>query len=86
MTELQIGMLSDVVLDLLPVVAVGADMLAIAADREKAVQLFDVRERLFEFSDPISERGSQPQDPQADVDPGPEDLRVERLAEEVIGP
>src|SRR5581483_734696 len=43
--ELRIGMFGDVAFDLLPVLIVAANPLAVAADRQQAAQLLDVGQR-----------------------------------------
>ena len=47
--ELEIGVRGDVSLDLLPIVGLVSDHLAIRADREKSLQPRDVLERIFEL-------------------------------------
>ncbi len=52
MAELGVGAVGDVAFELLPVFLVAAaDALAVAADRQQAAQLFDVRERVLQLHD-----------------------------------
>src|SRR5947209_8349711 len=48
--ELGLGVLADVRLDLLPVVLVVADLLAVGADRQEAAELLDAGERRLEIA------------------------------------
>src|SRR5436190_12016429 len=67
--ELRVGVLGDVLFDLLPVLVVAADPLAVAADRQEPVQRLDVGQRLLQLGDPLIESILQRQDPHADVHP-----------------
>ena len=51
--ELRVGVLRDVSLDLLPVLIVAADALAVAADRQQPVQLLDVDQRRLQLGDAL---------------------------------
>src|SRR5579872_4773259 len=55
--ELHVRMLREVMVDALPVVLVGPNALAVAADRQQAGELLHLRERLLELVDAIGERG-----------------------------
>src|SRR5262249_61982325 len=54
--ELRVRVPLDVGLDLLPVVLVVADLLAVRADREESLELLDPGKRFLELAHPIRER------------------------------
>jgi hypothetical protein len=66
--ERGLGVLPDVGLDLLPVVAVVAHLLAVGADRQQAAQLLDVRHCPLEIADTIGEEFLQLHHPYADLE------------------
>ncbi len=68
MRELGVGVTLDVGLDLLPVVLVVADLLAVRADREEPLELLHPRQGLLELSHPIRERRLELQHAEADLD------------------
>jgi hypothetical protein len=43
MAELQLGMFAEVAINLLPIILIVADLLAIRADRQQAMKLLDLR-------------------------------------------
>src|SRR5262249_60599465 len=47
--ELRLGVIRDVAFDLLPVLVVAADPLAVTANREQPAKLFHVRERFLQL-------------------------------------
>src|SRR5437867_901074 len=47
--ELHVGMVADVLLDLLPVILVVTDLLAVRANRKQPAQLAHARQRLLEL-------------------------------------
>src|SRR5215472_17648051 len=63
--ELSVGMSLDVGLDLLPVISVVPDLLAVGADWQESLELLDPRQRLLELAHPIGERGLQGEHPEA---------------------
>ena len=74
----------DVGLDLLPVLIVAADALAVAADGKQAVQLFDVGERRLELEDALAQLFLQRDDADTDVDAGAQLVDVERLGDVIV--
>ena len=85
MAELRVAAVGDVGFDLLPVVLVAADALAVAADRQHAAQLFDARERLLQFRDALRQPLLQRQHADAGVDPRAQLRGAERLDQVVVG-
>src|SRR6266404_2742980 len=49
--ELRLGVVGDVAFDLLPVLIVPANALAVAADRQQPMELLHIRQRLLQFAD-----------------------------------
>src|ERR1700736_5496926 len=67
--ELHVRVLADVLFDLLPVVLIVADALAVAADRQEAVQLLHGRQGDLELRDAIGEALLELQHAQPHMDP-----------------
>src|ERR1041384_3036845 len=84
MTELRGRMFANVALDLLPVVLIIADVLAIRTDRQNALQLLDLHERLFEFKDTLGETLLQLDDACADLHARAQFIAVERLDDVIV--
>src|SRR5439155_263902 len=82
--ELHVGVRGHVLLDLLPVVAVVANLLAVRADRQQAAQLPDAGQGLFQLGDAGRQHGLQFDDADADLHAGLELLMVERLGDVVV--
>src|SRR5580765_5962972 len=85
MGELSVGVALDVGLDLLPVVTVVADFLAVRADRQESLQLLDPCQRLFELAYALGEGGLERQHAEADLHTGAKLLPLERLDDVVVG-
>src|SRR5207245_6003577 len=84
-TELDIGVIADVLLDLLPVVLVVADLLAVRADRQQSPQLAHADDRLLQLHHAIGEHRLQLDQTHADLHAGAQLLVVERLGDVIVG-
>ena len=85
MRELRLGVIADVTFDLLPVIGIGADTLAVAADRQQAAKVLHVRHHLLQVGDAFGQPLLQGEHPRPDVHPGAQLVRVERLGQVVVG-
>src|SRR5688572_29618908 len=54
-TEADVGVFGNVMFDLVPVILVVANLFAISANREQAMELFDVGQRILEFSEAVGQ-------------------------------
>src|SRR5437763_1378213 len=79
------GVLAQVLLDPLPVVAVAADLLAPGAHRQHAAQLLDLRQRLLQLPDALGQLPLQVERPLGDAEAGGQLGVVERLGQVVVG-
>jgi hypothetical protein len=53
--KLHVSMLGDIPFDLLPVIAVVADLLAVSTDGQETSKVFETCKCLFEFSDALGQ-------------------------------
>ena len=74
----------DVCLDFLPIVAVVAHFFTILADRQKALELPHLVERIFEIGDAVRRAIFQREQSLPAAQPGKQLRAVHRLAEEII--
>src|ERR1019366_5567513 len=85
MTEANLRMIQQIGFELMPTILVIADFLAGTADRQERVKLFDLGSSVLQFSDSVSQRLLQFDDPAAHVEPGAQFIAVERLDDIVVG-
>ena len=85
MTKGDVGASFDIALDLLPVILVVADFLAVGTDWQQTLEVFFARYRFFELAHPIGEGHLQIEDALADLNPRLQFLAVEGLIEVVVG-
>src|SRR2546427_1341716 len=85
MTELRVGVFGDVALQLLPVLIVAADALAVRTDRQESAQLLDVGQGGLQLFNSFGEAFLQRQDADADLHARAQLLGVERLGDVVVG-
>src|SRR5438876_778830 len=83
--ELRLGVPLDVALDLLPVVLVVADLLAVGADRQEPVEQLHAGERGLELFHPVGEGRLELEQSLADADPRVQLIPLEGLDDVVVG-
>jgi hypothetical protein len=84
MTEDGFRMSRDIILNLMPVIAVIANLFAISAYRQKPLQSSEVRDHLFKLEDATGKFGFQPHDSLADFQSGAKLIEIERLGYVII--
>ncbi len=75
----------EIAFDLLPIVAVVADLLAVAADRQQPLQLVDLVQGLLQLADPLGQVVLERDHPVRHAEPRLQFAAVERLDEIVVG-
>jgi hypothetical protein len=86
MCEPGVCMLTQVLLDLVPVVPIVSNPLAVTADRQQALQLLHPSNRFFQVPYPGSKIGLQAKHSLPDLHPGAKLVEVKRLGYVVIRP
>src|SRR5262249_41727495 len=83
--ELRVAVLHEVAIDLLPVVLVGADALAVRADPQEAAPLLHLRKRRLQLLHAGREAVLERQDARADAEARQKLAAMERFHEVVVG-
>ena len=86
MAELRLGMLVDKRLNLLPVIAVIANLFAVGTNRKQPLELFDSRQGVFQLLDPGGQIPLQLHNPAAHVQAGTKFIAIKRLGDIIIRP
>src|SRR5256712_13924644 len=84
MAESGLRMLADIGIDLLPIVCVVADFLAVHANREQSLELFHARQGILQFPDACHKVPLQFHDARSHPHSGQQFLRIERLGHIVV--
>src|SRR5262249_18974018 len=84
--KLRSGMGAEVLLELLPVVAVVADALAVRANGEKPLELLDLAQGLFQLGHALRQALLQAHHARPHLDAGAQLRAVERFGHVVVGP
>ena len=79
MAELGFRMGSDITLNLLPIVVVVTNVLAVRADGQKALQELDLSQSLFQFRDSSRQRLLQREQAKSDLQARPQFARIKGL-------
>src|SRR5437867_5382418 len=85
-TELGVGMLSDVAIDLFPIILIAPDPLAVAADWQQSAELLHLQQRRLQLGHALGQPLLQLQHADTDVDSRSELIGVERLHDVVVSP
>src|SRR5438132_1141457 len=84
--EANVGVFGDVTFHLMPIIAVIANLFAIAANWKQTLEQFLARERRFELFHAMRQRALQLDHSRTNVNSGLQFLRIERLRHVIVGP
>lgn len=84
MTELRFRMVADVSFNLLPVVPVVPNFLAVGTNGQQPLKRFDAGKRLLQFPDALRQGALKFQDADAHLHPGAKFFTVKRFRDVVV--